>query len=856
MLVKKIIYTFVFLLFICANSVFATDYKVLKNGQTVIVKQVKNNPVVVIDTWVKTGSINETEKNNGVSHFLEHLLFKGTKNHPAGEIDKFLETKGGIVNAATSKDFTHYYIEIPSKDFDTALDLHSDMLLNPTIPVKELEKERKVVIEEISKDLNSPDDKVYDNLIEMIYKQHPYKRKVIGTEKVISTISRDEIFDYYNKFYVPQNFVTIVVGDVEPDYVYKKVEEKFNVTSKKSQKFVNKKEKPLTKQSIKVDYQPVSSGYFMVGFRGADISQNDTYALDVLATILGDGRSSILYQNVKEKEQLAFRIDAGNGTFKEDGMFVIQADFKPENAEKLKNAIFQETNNIIKNGVSEKQLNLAKKLIRTETEYSRESVLNIASQIGYTTILADTPQYYEHYLNNIDNVTIADVKRVAKYLCENKSAISIVLPLEYKNKKPETVSEKNYNASFVKESNGIKKYELENKSTVLINKNDQNDIIAISIQAKGGTFLEKIPATASLMASTMLKGTSKYSKNELALIMEENGIKINPYPAFDTFIINVITTKSQLPKTLELLNEVVNNATFEDFEIEKAKNEKLNSIKKSEDIPMSKALNSYRELLYGKSPYTNGNSIYTQNYPKIKKSDIEDYYHRIFSAQNLVISINGNVGIDDVLNPLSKMFKQNGATFNYSKYKIPNSTGVKIEKMKDLKTAWLFTGWQVTGVQNRKDWATLLVMDSILGSGMSSRLFVDLREKEGLAYQIGSEYSPKMLKGAFTLYIGTNPENVSRAKKLMMDEIVKLKTTFVSDKELKEAKEKLIGRYVLALETNLDKASAACWYEISGRGFDFNKNFDNVINSVTPYDIVSVANKYFKEPITSIIEAE
>ena len=163
------------LILLTANIVFAADFNLYKldNGQTVIIQEVKNNPIVTIDTWIKTGSINETADNNGVSHFLEHLFFKGSKNHAPGEFDKILETKGAITNAATSKDFTHYYITIPSKDFDLALEMHSDMLLNPLIPRKELEKERKVVIEEIMKDANSPNTIVYDNLVELMYSNHP-----------------------------------------------------------------------------------------------------------------------------------------------------------------------------------------------------------------------------------------------------------------------------------------------------------------------------------------------------------------------------------------------------------------------------------------------------------------------------------------------------------------------------------------------------------------------------------------------------------------------------------------------------------------------------------------------------------
>ena len=191
---KFIIFLF---LFLAGSYCFAEDFNVFKldNGQTVIIKEIRTNPIVTIDTWVKTGSINENNKNNGVSHFLEHLFFKGTTHYEPGEFDKILEAKGAVNNAATSKDFTHYYITIPSKDFDLALDMHADMLQNPLIPRKEMEKERKVVLEEISKDKNSPQTKVYDNLINMMYTNHPYKRKVIGTSQIIETITREEILN-------------------------------------------------------------------------------------------------------------------------------------------------------------------------------------------------------------------------------------------------------------------------------------------------------------------------------------------------------------------------------------------------------------------------------------------------------------------------------------------------------------------------------------------------------------------------------------------------------------------------------------------------------------------------------------
>lgn len=855
---KLIIFLFVIIL---GNCVFALDYDVYKldDGQTVIIKQVKNNPIVTIDTWIKTGSINENDQNNGVSHFLEHLFFKGTETHPSGDFDKILESKGAVTNAATSKDFTHYYITIPSKYFDLAMDLHADMLLHPQIPRKELEKERKVVMEEIAKDANNPDEKVFDNLNAMLYKTHPYKRKVIGTNEIIGKISREEILDYYNTHYGPQNMITIIIGDVDPQHALAKVKEDFKVEPRKIVKNINKPEKPILSKQTKTIYEPVQGGYLLIGWHSVNALNSDNYALDVLSTILGDGRSSVLYQTIKEQKQLAYSISASNSTFRESGMFDISANFTPENCAKLQKAIFEEVAKIRKSGVTQEQLDIAKGIIERDTYYDRESIENIASGIGYTTVLTDNPKYYDEYLNKIKNVTAREVQAAArKYLNENQSAVSIVLPESEKNAQTTAKPAVEHSTKLVQQIPATQKYEMDNGATLLLTPNDLNDIVAMSIYVKGGNFLEKTPGVSDVMSGVMMKGTKKYSSLELAQILEENGIKIAPSASADNFSIDVLTTKSQLPKTFEILNEVVNNATFDDFEIDKTKTNMLNVIQKSRDVPMNVAVENYKDLIFENSVYSYGNKIYEKTLPKIGRDDILEYYNTIFNPNNIVISVDGNVSLKEITNPLADIFNGKcGAKFDYNNYSstiLPLSAPKQVAaQIQDLQAAWIVIGWQTAGLQNQKDFATLKVIDSILGGGMSSRLFRNVRDQEGLAYQLGSSFSPKILKGAFTIYIGTNPKTLDLAQAKMLEQVNRLKNEFVTDKELQEAKEKIIGNYIISQETNLDKASTIGWFEASGRGFDFQNKYENLINSVTASDIVEVANKYFNENYVSSV---
>ena len=224
----------------------------------------------------------------------------------------------------------------------------------------------------------------------------------------------------------------------------------------------------------------------------------------------------------------------------------------------------------------------------------------------------------------------------------------------------------------------------------------------------------------------------------------------------------------------------------------------------------------------------------------------------MFPAQNVVVTINGNVNAQEFIDYFSNLLKNDKTSkINLSDYKwkykpLLKKKIVKVEK--EAQSAWVINGWYTDGVTNTNDWATLQVIDSILGSGMSSRLFTQLRDEQGLAYSVGSSFSANTNKGVFALYIATNPDNIEQAQNGMLAEIDKLKKEFVTEKELKEAKDKLLGNFVLSLETNMDKASVINSLEVTGRGFNFIDKYPELINAVSVQDIIKTANKYFSKP--------
>lgn len=854
---KKILFVLMVLsIGIVASAADLSTFK-LDNGQTVVIKEVHDNPIVIIDTWIKTGSINENDENNGVAHFLEHLFFKGTSKHPAKEFDNILESKGAVTNAATSKDFTHYYIFIPSKDFELALDLHSDMLLNPLIPRKELEKERKVVIEEIAKVNDKPTNTLFKNLINGFYKVHPYKRETIGTKEVIETISREQILDFYNKWYTPENMTTVVVGDIDTQQALNLIKNKFNAKSAqttKQNKITYKLDKRPNEQiEIKKDLN-IQSGYMIIGFKGCHpIDSKDSYALDVLAVILGDGKSSRLYKNMKEDKQLVHSIDANHMSLKDDSIFYVSTNYITEDTETLKDLIFGEIDKLKKEEIPQDEIQKAKNIIERDTYYARESVSNIANEIGYIVTLTNSTDYYKNYLDNINKVTEQDLKRVAKtYLDKDFSVISMIVPKDVKQTKPEVKQQQEHKAKLISQKDNTTKYELDNGATLIITQNTSNDIIALEMSARGGNNLEKIPGISLITGQTMLKGTHKYKSEELSKLMEENGIRLNVIPYGDSFGMDLKFTKNDTDLALDIFKEVAKYASLDAIDFERSKNDRMHSIKNMQNNPDTLAFDEYKTLMWGNTPYGDTGKTLEKTIPSIKKEDIEKYYSNLFPAQNTVITINGNVDEKKFINYFSELIKNDESPkINLADYKnkYKTLTSNKITKTyKDSQAAWIILGWPTDGKINTKDYATLQVINSLLGSGMSSRMFTHLRDEQSLAYQVGSSFTSHLNRGAFTLYIATNPETIKEAKNGMFNEIEKLKTEFVTEKELTEAKDKILGNFVLYQETNMDKAHIINHCEIINKGYTFIDEYPQIINSVTLQDIIKTANKYFSKP--------
>ncbi len=854
----------------------------LPSGQKVVIKEVHDNPIVKIDTWINTGSINEDDKTTGISHFLEHLFFKGTQKYPTGTFDKILDSKGASVNAATSKDYTHYYIEIPSKDFDLALELHSDMLLNPQIPRKELERERGVVIEEISKTKDSPQNRLFDNLYTLIYEKsnHPYKRPVIGKKEIIENVTREEILDYFNKFYTPDAYTTVIVGDVNKEEALKKVSQAFNKNNKqkrKQTKISYPKVKPLNSIVRKEETMDINKTHTMIAFLAPKFTDTkDNYALDVLSTMLGDGKSSILNQELKENKELVLSTSAGNYSQKDSGLFYIYVTYDPSKEGQIESAIKEELTKIQNGEFEQNTLTKAINQIKTDTYYARESISNISDDLGYDFTFANDVNFYENYLKNIEKVSREDIINVAKkYLTLDKYAISTVKPkainevnkTNEKEMKPiaDINQAQNTNAcedKLIETKDNTKKYLLSNGASLITKKKTMNSIIAIDLSIKGSKAVEKKPASALLAAAAATKGSENFTSSQFAQFLDENGIKLSVDSSSDIFSIVIQTTKDNLDKAFIALDEVINRPVFSNNEIDKIKSRQIQSLKAISDNPSSYVFDEFKKLAFKDSIYGQNSTFILNNINNVTRDDIVEFYSRIINPENMSIAVVGDIDENCIIQKLNEIIQPNpkGSKFSYENVNMnifhPQSNLETTLYKNEVEANWIALGFKTTGIFNRKDIATLNVINAILGEGMSSRLFVKLREEKSLAYTVGSSLSTNVLDGAFIAYIGTNAKSINEAKQGILAEIETIKNEVVTTKELNDAKDKIMGRMLLSLETNMDEANLLGWYDVLGYNLNAFEEYKALINSVSQNDILTVANKYFSKPFIYTVVKE
>lgn len=387
----------------------------LDNGVTVLYEKVPGVKVVSVQCWIKTGSVNENDKLSGISHFLEHMLFNGTKKFKSGEIDEYLDGKGGYNNAFTSLDVTNYYVTIPTDEAEAAYEVVSDMVFNALLLQSEIEREKPVVLQEINRKYDDPSYKMWQDLQAALFEGTPYARQVIGSSETVSAFTRQEIVDYYNRFYHPQNMTLVIVGDIEKKQAFDLAEKYFNQTRDVSagKLYQGENQVTFTKSVDKNFKADVNADYAVFAFPTGAQDINTVYAEEVFAEVLSGGEYSLLNEIIKNKNNTAIYV-TDIGLFNHyNGLFGAMAVVPRGNGEKFRNEAMEIINNIAAGNIEENRIEKAKNRLKSKNIFEEENVSSLAQNIGYAYVL-DFKDYHLNYENGIDKVTKDDIIAAAK----------------------------------------------------------------------------------------------------------------------------------------------------------------------------------------------------------------------------------------------------------------------------------------------------------------------------------------------------------------------------------------------------------------------------------------------------------
>jgi predicted Zn-dependent peptidase len=396
-----------------------------QNGVRIVLEHIPTVRSVAIGVWIGTGSRNENPKNNGISHFLEHMFFKGTKTRTAREIAESFDSIGGQVNAFTSKEYTCYYAKVLDTHAQFALEVLADMFFHSTFDKEEMDKEKKVVLEEIKMYEDTPDDIVHDLLSKAVYDQHPLGYPILGTEETLESFTSETLKQYMHDYYTPENVVISIAGNVTDSFI-KEVEKLFG--SYEGGKREETNHLPQFHANRIARKKETEQAHLCIGFEGLKVGHDDMYSLIVLNNILGGSMSSRLFQEVREQRGLAYSVFSYHSAYQDSGMVTIYGGTGANQLDLLFETIHETLEKLKQNGITEKELKNSKEQLKGSLMLSLESTNSRMSRNGKNELLLGRHRSLDEIVEQIDQVTKESVDQMAHTIFNDQYSIALINP--------------------------------------------------------------------------------------------------------------------------------------------------------------------------------------------------------------------------------------------------------------------------------------------------------------------------------------------------------------------------------------------------------------------------------------------
>jgi predicted Zn-dependent peptidase len=397
----------------------------LPNGVRVVAEQIPYVRSVALGLWVGAGSRHESEEDNGISHFIEHMLFKGTRKRTARQLAEAFDEIGGQVNAFTSKEMTCYYAKVLDQHFPIALDILADMFFESTFAEGEIAKEQKVIVEEIRMVEDTPDDLIHDLLSSVALKNHPLGYPILGSERNVRSFDRGRLLSYRDRYYRPDNLVIALAGNLPEDFM-SLVESYF--ASFTNEQTAEVKESPSFSHDVITRQKQTEQTHLCLGLPGVSLADERIYPFILLNNILGGNMSSRLFQEIREERGLAYSVYSYHSAYRDCGLFAVYAGTAHGQEEEVTDLILRILEDVRENGVTESELKKAKEQMKGSMMLGLESTSNRMSRLGKNELLLGRHLTLDEMVARVEDVTLEDVRTIAREIFSQPLSLALISP--------------------------------------------------------------------------------------------------------------------------------------------------------------------------------------------------------------------------------------------------------------------------------------------------------------------------------------------------------------------------------------------------------------------------------------------
>ena len=816
----------------------------LDNGLTVVLGPKAESPVATVNVWIGVGSAQEPAEKQGIAHFFEHMIFKGSTKYP--DVDAVVEGWGGSSNAGTSFDFTHYYVSVPEAHSESAIELVADVLINGLFLEEDLILERDVVLREGDQGDDNPDSVLFNQVWESYYEDHPYAHPILGTEETVTSITRDDFLNWLDTYYVPNNMTVVVTGGVDPESTLDQIKAQFGtMEAKELPPF--EPASPVRRTEVEEAFvsRDVEQERIFMAWPAPPIEEfHDVVAMDVMLYVLSGNRSSRIYRNVIRDLGVLTDADAYYFTTQLDAIFRMNAQYPLGMTEVARSALLQEMESILDGQVTQAEVDTAKKVLITQVERGTESSAGLAWYLGFYTTVTGNPLDIFGYTDRIGEITVDDVVEVAR------KYVTLGTQLEVRMA-PETVLE-------ATPAEPEKLLTLDNGLRLILREDPSTNVVAFQTFVGTGTAVESSASagTSSFTNALLLRGTENRTEEEIFDLIENLGASLSQSQLPDMANVSLVATADTWQEALPIYVDVLTNPAFSETEFDRLKRDSLLQIEAQTESQFNTIYDQLLLSLYGDSGYGNPDLGTIESMEALTLADIEEFYAHHYVPENMVVVVVGNINADLMAARLGTALgslESQGLPIETGSRNIDLSESLTVTVEKDdANLAWLVMGFPGPPISG-EDYAAMKILNSIVGSGASSRMFTLLRDQQGLAYSVGSFFPSRAGESHLAVYAIVLPDYREQVVDDTLAILYDIRDNGITEEELGLAIRRELGDFILGHETAEERAFDLGWYAMLGAGPEVGIDYPSRVEAVTAEDIQLVASKYLETYVVSVL---